>query len=81
MHRGIHHGRPDGPRNAVDHILVNSLMEEGFRGMSIDVNTEDINISDHNMIRAWFRMGRGDTRRWERKSRRLEQDTKKIKHN
>ena len=34
------YGRPNGPRSAVDHILVNSLMEEGFRGMSIDENVE-----------------------------------------
>ena len=57
------YGRPNGPRSAVDHILVNSLMEEGFRGMSIDEKAEEINISDHNMVRSWFRIGRGDTRR------------------
>ena len=60
-------GRHGGPRSAVDHILVNSLMEKGFRRMSIDENAEEINISDHNMIRSWFKIRRGDTRRWERK--------------
>ena len=47
------YGRLGGHRSAVDHILVNSLMEEGFSGMSIlDKNAEEINISDHHMIRS-----------------------------
>merc|ERR1711874_26551 len=57
---------PMDHRSAVDHILVNFLMEEGFRGKSIDENAEEINISDHNMVRSWFRIGRGDTKRWKK---------------
>ena len=35
--------------------------------MNIDENAEDINMSDHNLLRAWFRIGRGEMIKWEKK--------------
>ena len=32
------YGRPGKPKSAIDHILVNSEMEEKFKGMNIDEN-------------------------------------------
>ena len=62
------YGRPGKPRSTIDHILVNNYMEENFKGMNIDENAEEVNMSDHNLIRAWFKIGRGDTRKWEKKN-------------
>ena len=36
-----------GKIGAIDHVLINDKMVEGFRGMSIDKNKEQLNISDH----------------------------------
>ena len=43
-------------------------MEEKFKGMNIDKNAEVINMSDHNLLRAWFRIRKGETIKWEKKS-------------
>ena len=51
-------GRPEGRRSAIDHVLVNNKLYEGFKGMTIDENGEEINISDHNLVRSWFKIGR-----------------------
>ena len=42
-------------------------MKEKFKGMNIDENAEEINMSDHNLLRAWFKIGRGETIKWEKK--------------
>ena len=42
-------------------------MKEKFKGMNIDENAEEINISNHNLPRAWFKIGRGETTKWEKK--------------
>ena len=49
------YGRPGSPKSAIDHILVNSEMEEKFKDMNIDENAEEINMSTHNLLRAWFK--------------------------
>merc|ERR1712121_329988 len=51
-------GRPEGRRSAIDHVLVNNKLYEDFKGMTIDENGEEINISDHNLVRSWFKVGR-----------------------
>ena len=58
------YGRPGKPRCAIVHILVNNNMEEKFKDMHIDENVEEVNMSDHNLIRAWFNIGRGNIMRW-----------------
>ena len=77
--RGLHHlnqsekcigtytyGKPGKPRSAIGHILVNDTMVEKFKGMHIDENVEEVNMSDHNLVRAWFNLswGRGETTNW-----------------
>ena len=48
------------------HVLVNRKMEETFKGMTIDENAEELNISDHNLIRTWFKLGRRHSTKWEK---------------
>ena len=52
------YGRPGKPKSAIDHVIVNTKMGECFRGMRVDENAEELNISDHNLIRSWFKVGR-----------------------
>ena len=54
-------GRPEGRRSAVDYIIVNQEMSIKYKGMRIDENGEELNISDHNLVRCWFRLGRDKT--------------------
>ena len=58
------YGRPGKPSSAIDHILLNNNMEEKFKGMLIDENAEELNISDHNLIRSWFKIGRKGGTSW-----------------
>ena len=44
-------------RSAIDHILTNDKLFEGFKGMHIDEERAILNISDHNLVRAWFKIG------------------------
>ena len=60
-------GNPGGRRSAVDHILVNGEMQQNYRGMRVDENKEELNISDHNLLRCWFKLGRTETTKWEKK--------------
>ena len=39
------YGKPGGPRSAIDHVLVNNTMMEHFRGMFIDENMVELNMS------------------------------------
>merc|ERR1712030_275479 len=43
---------------------INGDMQSDFKGMRIDENKEELNISDHNLIRCWFRIGRSKTTKW-----------------
>merc|ERR1712030_45028 len=58
------YGRPGKPKSAIDHVLVNTKMSECFRGMRMDKNAKELNISDHNLIRSWFKIGRERGTRW-----------------
>ena len=66
MYRNIHIWKTRKTKSAIDHILVNNNLEERFKGMYIDENAEEVNMSDQNLIRAWFKMGRGDTTKWKK---------------
>ena len=51
--RGIYtFGRPENRRSAIDHVIVNQKMNNHFKGMRIDENGKELNISDHNLIRC-----------------------------
>jgi len=91
INQGLHHlnqsekftgtyryGTPGKPKSAIDHILVNCEMKEKFSGMSIDEIAEEINMSDHNLLRAWFKIGRGETIKWEKKSYEIRSWYKKM---
>ena len=60
-------------RSAIDHILVNDRLVEDFRGMYVDEEKELLNISDHCLVRAWFKVGPQPRTNWKKKqkSRRL----------
>ena len=60
-------GNPGGRRSAIDHILINGETQQNFKGMRVDENKEELNISDHNLLRCWFKLGRTETTKWERK--------------
>ena len=42
-------------------------MFEGFKGMHIDEERAILNISDHNLVRAWFKIGHNMKPKWEKK--------------
>ena len=46
-----------GKKSVIDHILVNDRLIEGFKGMFIDEEKEQLNISDHCLVRSWFNLG------------------------
>ena len=47
---------PNG-RSAIDHMLTNGTLFERHLGMWIDEDKTMLNISDHNLVRAWFHLG------------------------
>ena len=59
-------GKPGGRRSAVDHILINEDLQSEFKGMQIDENREELNISDHNLVRCWFKIGREKPEKWKK---------------
>jgi len=46
------YGNPGEPRRAIDHILVNNTMMKYFKGMYIEENMEELNMSDHSLVKA-----------------------------
>ena len=67
MHRSIYiYGEEGGKRSAIDHILVNNKFMEHFKGMYIDENKEELNISDHNLVKSWFNIGGEEKTTWKK---------------
>ena len=60
-------GKSEKARSAVDHVLVNDVMIEKFKGMDIDEEKIQLDISDHNLIRAWFSIGKERNEKWRKK--------------
>ena len=60
------YGVPGGPRSSIDHVLVNNKLMEHFKGMQIDEKREELNISDHNLVKTWFNIGRGEKTTWKK---------------
>ena len=80
LEKGVHHlnqqptckglytfGKTERAKSAIDHILVNDDMITKFRGMEIDENKIQLDISDHNLIRAWFSVKKGNKEDWKEK--------------
>ena len=44
-------------RSAIDHVLVNGTLLENYVGMHIDEDRVMLNISDHSLVRDWFKLG------------------------
>merc|ERR1711874_895030 len=44
----------------IDHILTNDTMAKKYLGMFIDEQRSLLNISDHNLVRAWFKLNPGN---------------------
>ena len=49
-------------RSAIDHMLANECMVGSHISMWIDEDKTMLNISDHNLVRAWFKMGNDNYR-------------------
>ena len=46
-------GKSEKARSTIDHVLVNDVIIEKFKGMDIDEEKIQLNISDHNLIQHW----------------------------
>ena len=44
-------------KSAIDHILINDKLFTGFKGMNINEDKTLLDISDHCLVRAWFKIG------------------------
>merc|ERR1711874_464253 len=54
-----------------DHILVNDKMYAEYKGMHIDEEKVILNISDHCLVRAWFKIGTGTKTDWKIKMKEI----------
>ena len=53
-------------KSAIDHILVNDKMYEEYKGMHIDEDKILLDISDHCLVRAWFKLGTSVKTNWKK---------------
>merc|ERR1711874_907306 len=44
-------------RSAIDHVLINNTLLDNYVGLYIDEDRTILSISDHSLIRVWFRLG------------------------
>jgi len=49
-------------KSAIDHVLVNGTLLESYMGMYIDEDRMMLNISDHCLMRVWFKLGTNNER-------------------
>ena len=49
-------------RSAIDHVLVNECMATSHISMWIDEAKTMLDISDHNLVRVWFKLGNDNYR-------------------
>merc|ERR1711888_219135 len=56
-------------RSAIDHVLVNENMRQKHLSMWVDEDKTMLDISDHNLVRVWFRMGNNNYRGGKKKPR------------
>ena len=50
-------------KSAIDHMLTNGFLSEKHLGMLIDEEKAMLNVSDHNLVRAWFHIGNNNFNR------------------
>ena len=43
-------------KSAIDHVLINDKMYTGFKGMHNDEDKTLLDISDHCLVRTWFKI-------------------------
>ena len=67
-------------KSAIDHILTNEKLYEGYKGMHIDEEKALLNISDHNLVRAWFKIGLSSKPRWMKTKPKIINAIKKMKN-
>ena len=53
---GTYTFRSKNDKSAIDHILVNEQLFEKYLGMHIDEDKMQLDISDHSVVRAWFKL-------------------------
>merc|ERR1712033_39798 len=56
-------------RSAIDHVLVNENMRQKYLSMWVDEDKTMLDISDHNLVRVWFKMGNNNYRGGKKKPR------------
>ena len=49
--------RSQNGKSAIDHVLVNECMASKHISMWIDEDKTMLDISDHNLVRVWFKLG------------------------
>ena len=49
-------------KSAIDHVLVNENMRQKHLNMWVDEDKTMLDISDHNLVRVWFKMGNNNYR-------------------
>ena len=49
-------------QSAIDHILTNKALLENFISMYIDEDKSMLNISDHNLVRVWFKISNNNSK-------------------
>ena len=60
--RGIYTFNNSIRKSAIDHVLVNSQLMNKYKGMYIDEDKIQLNISDHCLVRVWFKIGTNNER-------------------
>ena len=54
-------------KSAIDHLIVNDELMSNYKGMHIDERKELLDISDHCLVRAWFKLGIDEQVKWDNK--------------
>ena len=77
---GINTFNSNKGKSAIDHILVNDKMYGNYKGMHIDEEKILLNISDHCLVRAWFKLGTNIKTKWKKKLKRYNNLKKMRNH-
>ena len=56
-------------KSAIDYMLVNDELFGGYKGIHIDEGKELLNISDHCLVRAWFKIGSEENIKWNKQKK------------
>ena len=54
---GVYTFSTSNGKSAIDHMLTNDILFEKHISMYIDEDKAMLNLSDHNLVRAWFQIG------------------------